>query len=223
VNRGIGAATLLALVLIPTIATGQSTDDGEESRERYVPITSAQRVAWLAGETTSAGALSGAAFSSAWLTTGNWPKEWHQSLGGYGRRFGDAQAAAAISNSIEAGLGSLWGEDPRYFASGQRGHWARVRHAASSVALARRRDGHLAPAWGRFAGSVAASAIENTWLPPSASTRRQTATRVATGFAAQLALNLWTEFWPDLRHRLPLPALRRMARSFQVHHSPFRK
>jgi hypothetical protein len=55
---------------------------------------------------------------------------------------------------------------------------------------------------------VSGSVIENAWLPPSAATRSRTTARVASNFAGQLAANLWTEFWPDLRRRLPLRSLR---------------
>jgi hypothetical protein len=208
----IGAATLLTVVLIPSMAAGQRPDEDREERATYSPLTSSERAAWVAGEIASPGALSRAAFISAWMTSGNSPKEWPRSARGYGRRFGDVQATTAISSSIEAGLGSLWSEDPRYFRSDRHERWARIRHAVASVALARRRDGHRAPAWGRFAGSVAGNAIENTWLPPSAATRSRTTTRVATVFGGQLAANLWSEFWPDLRRRLPLQRLRRVDR-----------
>ena len=209
VDLRIGAATLLTAVLIPSLtAAGQRLDEDRENRATSSPITSAERAAWIAGEIASPGALSSAVFTSALRTRGDWPKEWPQSARGYGRRFGDVQATTAISSSIEAGLGSLWGEDPRYFRSGRLERWARVRHAVASVALARRGDGRRAPAWGRFAGSVAGNVIENTWLPPSAATRSQTTARVSSGFAGRLASNLWSEFWPDLRRRLPLQRLR---------------
>jgi hypothetical protein len=217
VDIRIGAATLLTVVLIPSLAAaGQRPNEDNEERATYSPITSSERAAWVAGEIASPGALSRAAFTSAWMTRGNWPKEWTQSARGYGRRFGDAQAATAISSSIEAGLGSLWGEDPRYFRSGRHERWARVRHALTSAALARRADGRRGPAWGRFAGSVAGNVLENTWLPPSATTRSRTTARVATGFAGQLAANLWSEFWPDLRRRLPLQRLRGVDRGDQL-------
>lgn len=203
VDIRIGAATLLTAVLIPSLAAAQRPNEDREERPTYSPITSSERASWVAGEIASPGAFSSAAFTSAWMTAGNWPKEWPRSAQGYGRRFGDAQATTAISRSIEAGLGSLWGEDPRYLRSDRHERWARVRDAVTSVALTRRRDGHRAAAWGRFAGSLAGNLVENTWLPPSATTRSQTTGRIATGFAGQLAANLWSEFWPDLRRRLP--------------------
>jgi hypothetical protein len=209
VDMRIGAATLLTAVLIPSLTNaGQRPDEDREGRATHSPITSSERAAWIAGEIASPGALSSAVFNSAWRTRENSPEEWSRSASGYSRRFADAQAATAISSSIEAGLGSLWREDPRYFRSDRRERWARVRHAVASVALARRGDGRRAPAWGRFAGSVAGNVIENTWLPPSAATPTQTMARVASGFAGRLASNLWSEFWPDLRRRLPLQRLR---------------
>ena len=109
---------LLTVVLIPSLAAaGQRPDEDREERATYSPITSSERAAWVAGEIASVGALSRAAFTSAWMTRENRPKEWSRTARGYGRRFGDAQAATAISSSVEAGLGSFWGEDPRYFRS----------------------------------------------------------------------------------------------------------
>jgi hypothetical protein len=209
VDIRIGAATFLTVVLIPSLSSaGQRPDEHPEAREPNSPLTSSERAAWVAGEIASPGALGSAAFTSAWMTRGNSPKEWPRTAAGYGRRFADTQAATAISSSIEAELGSLWGEDPRFLRSSRHERLARVRHAVASVAMARRGDGHRAPAWGRFAGRVAGSVIENTWLPPSAATRSQTTARVATGFGGKLAANLWSEFWPDLRRRLPLQKLR---------------
>jgi hypothetical protein len=205
----IAQATLLTVVLLPCFAAaGQQQEDDREQRTTYSPITASERAAWIGGEVMSAGALSSAAFSSAWTMRGHSPKEWPRTASGYGRRFADAQATAAVSSSIEAGLGTMWGEDPRYARSGRHEGWARVGHAVTSVALSRWRNGRPAVVWARFAGTVSGSVIENAWLPPSAATRSRTTARVASNFAGQLAANLWTEFWPDLRRRLPLRSLR---------------
>ena len=107
----------------------------------------------------------------------------------------------AISNTIEGGLGALWGEDPRYILSGRHGVWPRARCALKTVFLGQRSNGHLAPAWARHAGNVFNNVIENAWLPPSAITRGQTTLRSANGFLGRAAGNLWKEFWPDVRKR----------------------
>ena len=108
----------------------------------------------------------------------------------------------AISNAIEAGVGALWGEEPRYVPSGRKGIWPRARYAIKTSVLAQRPDGHLAPAWGRYAGNVFNNLIENTWLPPSATTPGQTALRAVLGLLSRLGGNAWEEYWPDVRRKL---------------------
>ena len=106
-----------------------------------------------------------------------------------------------ISDTIEAGLGSLWGEDPRYIPSGRRGFRARAGYAIKTTFLAQRRDGQLRPAWGRYAANTFNNVIENTWLPPSVTTPGQTALRGGLGLLARMGGNAFAEFWPDVvRH-----------------------
>lgn len=135
-------------------------------------------------------------------TAFNWPSEWQRSWSGFGKRYGEREADVAISNTIEAGLGALWGEDPRYIPSGRRGIGARARYAIKTTFLAQRRDGRLAPAWGRYAGNVVNNLIENAWLPPSATTPGQTISRSVLGLLGRLGGNAWDEFWPDARRLL---------------------
>jgi hypothetical protein len=62
-------------------------------------------------------------------------------------------------------------------------------------------------AWARFAGNTVNNVIENAWLPPSATTPRQTALRSLDGLLGRLAGNLWDEFWPDVYPRLKKSAV----------------
>ena len=52
----------------------------------------------------------------------------------------------AISNTIEASLGAIWGEEPRYIPSGRKGIWPRARYAIKTAFVTQRRDGSLHPA-----------------------------------------------------------------------------
>ena len=103
---------------------------------------------------------------------------------------------------MEAGLGAIWGEEPRYIPAPPGSIRSRAKYAVKTVMLAQRGDGHLAPAWGRYVGNVLNNVVENAWLPPSVTTPGQTAIRSANGFLGRLCGNLWEEFWPDLRRRL---------------------
>jgi hypothetical protein len=139
--------------------------------------------------------------AASWQTGLNAPQEWGQTWSGFVTRYIEREADVAISSTIEAGLGGLWGEDPRYILSGRHGVWPRARYALKTVFLGQRSNGHVAPAWARYAGNVFNNVIENAWLPPSATTWGQTTLRSANGFFGRAAGNLWKEFWPDVRKR----------------------
>jgi hypothetical protein len=172
------------------------------ARQLRVPIDTAQRIDWIVGGTIGARSLGVGVLATAWQTGWNTPEEWGRTWRGAGKRYAAREADVAISNTIEAGLGAIWGEEPRYIPAPPGTVRSRVRHALNTVLLAQRRDGHLAPAWGRYAGNVLNNVIENAWLPPSITTTRQTAIRSANGFLGRIAGNLWEEFWPDIRRRI---------------------
>lgn len=140
--------------------------------------------------------------AALWQTGFNQPEEWGRGFRGIGERYAQREADVAISSTIEAGLGAFWGEDPRYIRSGRRGIGARARYAIKTAFVAPRGDGHLAPAWGRYAGNTINNVIENAWLPPSATTPGQTIYRSALGFLTRIGSNAWEEFWPDVQRRL---------------------
>jgi len=168
---------------------------------RYTPITKGERLGWIVDGTIGPKSLAIGVLAGGWDTAFNTPEEWGRSWSGFAKRYVQREADVAISSSLEAGLGAIWGEDPRYFQSRQKGIWPRTRYAMKTVFLAPRRDGRLAPAWGRVAGNVFNNVIENSWLPPSVTTGQQTALRSAEGFVGRLIGNLWSEFWPDVsRH-----------------------
>jgi hypothetical protein len=166
----------------------------------YTAITGRERIEWIVIGTIGVRSLTLVGpLAAAWQTAFNTPDEWGQSWEGFGKRYLAREADVAISNTLEAGVGALWGEDPRYIPSGRKGIWPRARYAMKVVFLAQRRDGHLAPAWGRYVGNTLNNIIENSYLPPSITTPGQTVLRSANGFLGRLGGNLWDEFWPDAR------------------------
>jgi hypothetical protein len=201
-------ATLSCCVAIIFVVTGshpalcQSTDPAPVTAEAYVPITPAQRVDWIVDGTIGKRSLTLVGpLATAWQTAFNTPEEWGRGFSGIAKRYAQREADVAISNTIEAGLGALWGEDPRYIPSGRKGIWPRARYAIKTVFLAQRRDGSLKPAWGRYAGNTLNNVLENAWLPPSMTTGRQTALRSGLGLLGRLGGNAWEEFWPDVARR----------------------
>ena len=199
---GITRVVTLALCGIPVgVAAVRAQSAPAPAADAYVPITGADRVAWVVAGTVGPRSLGVGVIASAWQTGWNVPEEWHRSWRGFGKRYAAREADVTLSNSIEAGVGSLWGEEPRYVRAPAGSSKSRAAYALRSVVLAPRRDGHLAPAWGRYAANVANNLIENAWLPPSITTPGQTTLRCASGFAGRLAGNLFDEFWPDIKRR----------------------
>jgi hypothetical protein len=187
---------VVSMLAVAPAAAGQTP-----TADMYVPITGTERVDWIVDGTVGVRSLSIGVFAAGWQTGFNTPPEWQRSWRGFGKRYAQREVDVALSNSIEAGAGALWGEDPRYIPSGRRGIWPRVRYALQATVLAQRRDGRLRPAWGRYAGNIANNLIENAWLPPSQTTAPQTAWRSGLGLLGRLGGNAWEEFWPDVRRR----------------------
>jgi hypothetical protein len=174
------------------------------------PISGVERINWIVDGTVGPRSLAVGVLASTWQTSWRIPDEWSRSAFGFCERYLEREADVAISNTIEAGLGALWAEDPRYIRAPRGSARSRFSYAVKTVVLAPRGNGQLKPAWGRFAGNVFNNVIENAWLPPSMTTPRQTALRSANGMLGRLAGNLWDEFWPDIRTRL----------GHRVHQSP---
>jgi hypothetical protein len=169
------------------------------------PMSGAERTRWIVSGTIGAESLGVGVLTSTWETAWNIPFEWQRTLTGFEKRYLEREADVSISNTLEAGLGAIWGEDPRYIPSGRRGVWPRVRWAMETAFVAPRRNGKMAPAWGRYVGNTVNNVIENAWLPPSATTWQQTALRSGEGMLSRVTGNLWDEFWPDTRRLLRRP------------------
>ena len=87
---------------------------------------------------------------------------------GYGQRFG-AAAAGGFSNILigDAILPSLLHQDPRYFYQGTGTTTSRLRHALFSPFIARGDNGKQQINFSSLGGSLAASALSETYYPDS--------------------------------------------------------
>jgi hypothetical protein len=195
-NRLLTITTLAMLIAGPPRSAMCQTPD-------YTPLTPSQRVNWIVSGTVGLESLLAVGpLAAGWQTAWNQPEEWQHSWSGFGKRYLHREADVAISSTLEAGVGALWGEDPRYVRLGSGSLKARAKWAIKTAFVAQRRDGRLHPAWGRYVGNTVNNVIENAWLPPSATTVGGTIYRSAAGFASRIGANAWDEFWPDVARRL---------------------
>jgi len=197
------------LVLYPCVLAAQDTTGSladvaatAADTEGYQPISDSERFRWSVHSTIGPKSLGVGVFSAAWRTALNNPEEYGPHWGGYAKRYGVRLAGVATGNGIEAGVGKLWGEDPRYVHSIEGGTLLRIRHAAAMVFIARRRDGHRDLAYARYTAIVGNNFISNAWRPESENGVGAALTRAAVGFLGKFASNVIEEFWQDIHQKV---------------------
>ena len=167
----------------------------------YQPITPEQRLAWFTKRTVGPASLATSFVGAGIDTWRDTPREYGPHWGGFGQRIGIRVTNKAISNGIEAGAGSLWGEDPRYFRVPEKRLSARLGNVVKMTVISHNREGHEMPAYARFIAVPSTEFLSNTWRPVSQDDGHDAVNRIAIGFATRIAGNAFSEFWPDLSRK----------------------
>ncbi len=170
-----------------------------QSAAPYAAPTQAQRLKWATFASVGVPNLAAGVFTSAYSTLQNSPPEYGPHWEGYGKRQALRLTGAATSNLMEAELGALWGEDPRYRRATTKGVKSRLRHALKTSVQAYDREGRAMPAYGRFIAIPTSNILANTWRPDSQHSVGETTTRISLGFVSRITSNVFAEFFPDLR------------------------
>lgn len=174
-----------------------------QSVQNYQPLTSAERLKWFTNSTVGTTSLLAAGpVSSAWGTLFNNPEEYGPHWEGFGKRYGMRLTGVVTSNAMEAGLGSLWGEDPRYFRTEGKNFKGRVGHVVKATFLSYDSQGHARPAYARYMAVSGSNFLSNTWRVDSESQAGDALMRTMTGFLGRMAGNAFIEFWPDVKQRV---------------------
>ena len=133
----------------------------------------------------------------------NDPSAWEQEMAGYGRRYGASFGKRIVDHSIRLAVESALGEDSRYFPSPGKGTWSRIRYAVRNTLVARTENGKETVAVGRLAGTFGGGLVSRTWHPEGHDTFVKGLRSGGISFSFEIATNVFREFWPDLRKRLP--------------------
>ncbi len=168
----------------------------------YVPITQRQRLRWFVTNTIELPHLAGGVITSAFGTALDRPKEYGPGWAGFGDRYGIRLSGIVTSNAMEAGLGSMWGEDPRYFRAPEQPFGSRVKNVFKQAFMARNVEGEFVPAYARFAAISGSNFLSNNWREPSESNTHDALFRTGEGFAGRIAADAFEEFWPDAKRLL---------------------
>jgi hypothetical protein len=179
----------------PTKAFGNNSTSHE-------PITGRQRLNWAVKSTVGPVSLAAGLFSAGFGTALNRPREYGPHWEGFGKRYGMRFTGIATGNLMEASVGALWGEDPRYFRATGQPVKGRIKNVIVMTFAARRADGKLAPAYARYVGISGNNFMSNTWRADSESGVGNACLRTGLGFAGRMGGNAFAEFWPTLTKHL---------------------
>lgn len=171
----------------------------QQSQTKYVPITPKQRLIWFTRSTVGVESLVFAGpVTAGWGTAFHHPPEYNTSWEGFGQRYGMRLTGVSTGNAMEASLGALWGEDPRYFRTEGQPFKKRVVNVLDLTFRAYRDDGERHFAYARLAGNVGNNFLSNTWRVPSDSDWQSASIRVLEGIAGKAVGNAAYEFVPQL-------------------------
>jgi len=210
--KTIHSMPLALVILVITLGTGNAAGSSpaghptpsSPANEPYTPPTVQDRLDWFAATSFGPLNLVGGGFISAVTTAANQPPEWGGTWEGFSKRFGTFLGGTTMSHAMEAGLGTIWGEDPRYLTSGKHGFWSRTSYALKTSVLAYNRSGRLMPAYARYIGTVGNNFIVSTWLPPSNNGWQDALESSGYQFLGRFASNMFIEFWPEVAEKLHL-------------------
>ena len=158
------------------------------------PIDAHERVHWLVVENLAPAGLLDTLAVAAIQTAANAPKEYGPHWMGFAKRSGLITANYAVKSTMEAGLGAMWGEDPRYDQTEGKPFGARVGHVISRTFMARNRAGKTMPAYARFLAIPGSAFLYNEWIPDSQATANQAVALTGLGFLSRMGENAWNEF-----------------------------
>ena len=165
-------------------------------------ITGEQRLAWFARSTFGPTSLFAGAMTSGIRTGLDHPNEYGTHWEGFGERYAVREAGVFISNGIEASLGAVWHEDPRYHRAGDEdGFGSRIGHVVKWTFVAPNANGELRPAYARYIGVVGSSFISEAYRVPSEDTTSAALDRIGTSFLSRIAGNAFKEFMPDVKKK----------------------
>ena len=191
---------LFRIILIPLISLAANAQTAHAPEE---PITSGERFSWVVSSTVGPATLTGGLISAGFGTLTDRPKEYGTHWDGYGQRYGMRLTGVATSNAMEAGIGALWGEDPRYYRAGSDMHFgSRVGHVVKWTFIAQNKNGTVRPAYARYIAISGNNFISNSWREQSEADTTHAVERIGLGVLARMAGNTFEEFWPDAKRKL---------------------
>jgi hypothetical protein len=183
---------LAFLASIPVAAVAQA----------FVPLDVMDKLQFHAKRTVGPTAILGVAAYAAVLQEAHAPDEWREGAAGYGKRVASMVAWSGIHSGLAFGLDSALHQDPRYFRSGGTGFWRRSAHALRGTILTRTDSGGETLSTWRLGSDYGSAILSNLWYPSRLNTARLGFIQGSATLGFDLAGNLASEFWPDIKRKV---------------------
>ena len=165
------------------------------------PFTSEDRFKWAVLATVGPKNLAAGVVVAGIQTWRNDPEEYGPHWDGFGKRYGARLGIGGTINAMEAGVGVIWGEDPRYFRAPGQPFKRRVGHIFKMAFVARDRAGELHPAYARLIAVPSGLIVSNAWRPDSPITAGHVSWQIGMSFLNRIVSNTFSEFVPDIMER----------------------
>ena len=130
------------------------------------------------------------------------PEEWGQGGTAYSKRIVSTAAWAGIHGVLALGLDSTLHQDPRYYPSEDAGFLRRVGHALRGTILTRKDAGGETLSTWRIGSAYGSAFLSNLWYPDRLNTARLGFIQGTLALGFDLAGNLGSEFWPDIKRKV---------------------
>jgi hypothetical protein len=161
------------------------------------PANFRDRMHWVVRNTVGEESLVAGLATAGFGTAQDHPAEYGTHFDGFAQRYAIRMSGVATSNLMEAGLGSLWGEDPKYYRLGATYSFkARLKQVALETFYSRKRGGGFTPAYARLIAVPSSNFLSNTWRADSEADTSHALLRTVYGFAGHMTRNAWEEFRP---------------------------
>jgi len=185
--------------ILPSLLTPLKPETLEAPYQSFTPR---QYLRWFTTNTMDPANLVGGIFQSALGTAPNRPREYGPHWGGFADRYGMGMTRSVTGNAIEAGVGLILRQDPRYFRLPDRPFKARVGNVLRLAFAARGGGGSFGPAYARYMALFGNNFVSNSWRVHSEANSHDALLRTSEGFGGLLASNAFEEFWPDVKKRV---------------------
>lgn len=162
-------------------------------------FTGHDRFRWVVLTTVGPKNLAAGVFVAGINTWSDQPENYSTHWNGFAHRYLNRLAAGGTSHVFEAGFGSLWGEDPRYFRAAGQPLRTRLGHVVKMAFVTHNRNGDPQLAYARYLAIPAGILVSNSWQPDSPSNTGRVSVQVGLAFVSRIVGNAFTEFTPDLR------------------------